>query len=169
MLMSFEQLQKVSRTLESFTRHTHQPECEAKPDQIILTGNIDNDIYSTVDACRMQVKCGKPLNRMKQETEEKQLLPLRSPTYDPRTATVTEDDEMSKKKIDKLMAFKIFSSINENLQPQLNVAVARKLGFSVECEQAEWKDDIDDESEDHELEAHLYVHGTIQEVYSRSS
>ncbi|GJZ57106.1 hypothetical protein Tco_0612600 [Tanacetum coccineum] len=39
----------------------------------------------------------------------------------------------------------------------------RKRG-SVECEQADWKDDTDDESEDQELEAHYMYMAHIQEV-----
>ncbi|GKA77137.1 hypothetical protein Tco_0783598 [Tanacetum coccineum] len=73
-----------------------------------------------------------------------------APTYDPEPATVTEDEEMSKEKeIDKLMAL-ISLSINR--------------GKRLNAEQADWKDDTDDESDDQELEAHYMYMAHIQEV-----
>ncbi|GJV12746.1 hypothetical protein Tco_1354287 [Tanacetum coccineum] len=73
------------------------------------------------------------------ETKEKQLFTvLSAPTYDPEPATVTEDEEMSKEKeIGKLM---------------------------LNAEQADWKDDTFDESDDQELEAHYMYMAQIQEV-----
>nr|GEU53881.1 hypothetical protein [Tanacetum cinerariifolium] len=104
---------------------------------------------------------------------------------------VTEDDEMSKEKeTDKLMALiylsfkKIYKPTNNNLrtssntsranqdnsprinrgtgyknQRVVNVAEARKT-----VEQADWKDDTDDESDEQELEAHYMYMALIQEV-----
>nr|GFA69626.1 hypothetical protein [Tanacetum cinerariifolium] len=39
-----------------------------------------------------------------------------------------------------------------------------KAGFQLNAEQADWKDDTDDEPEDHELEAHYMYMAQIQEV-----
>ncbi|GJZ00904.1 hypothetical protein Tco_0518333 [Tanacetum coccineum] len=131
---------------------------------------IDNDIYSQLMLVRMHVKCGKTLERLKQEP-----------------ATVTEDDEMSKEKeIDKLMA--LFSFVQENrsnLQQQpsnfTNTSRAIQDKFLQElqkrtweyghvlmelnAEQADWKDDTDDDSEEQELK-HTYIlqMGTTSEV-----
>ncbi|GJT90568.1 retrovirus-related pol polyprotein from transposon TNT 1-94 [Tanacetum coccineum] len=105
-----------------------QLNAEAEAVQIILTG-IDNDIYSTVDACpnacKMFYKMMNELVRNQYDVTNHQvnvqfLLQLQpewqrnrgkaivnssAPIYDQELATVTEDDEMSKEKeIDKLVA-----------------------------------------------------------------
>ncbi|GKA89698.1 retrovirus-related pol polyprotein from transposon TNT 1-94 [Tanacetum coccineum] len=113
---------------------------EAEAAQIILTG-IDNDIYSTVDACPNACEMWKALKVLTSTTSEershnqqkrgKQLLPRQlSYLYDPEPDTVTEDDEMSKdKEIDKLMAL-ISLSINKGTgydnQRAVNVSGARE-------------------------------------------
>ncbi|GJW27532.1 hypothetical protein Tco_0044407 [Tanacetum coccineum] len=114
-----------------------------------------------------------------------------APTYDPEPATVTKDDDMSKEKeIDKLMALislsfkKIYKPTNNNLRTSSNTSRAnqdnstrinRGTGYDNQkavnvagawenVEQADWKDDTDDESEDQELEAHYMYMAQIQEV-----
>ncbi|GJV56889.1 retrovirus-related pol polyprotein from transposon TNT 1-94 [Tanacetum coccineum] len=106
-----------------------------------------------------------------------------APTYDPEPATVTEDEEMSKEKeIDKLMALislsfkKIYKPTNNNLRTSSNTRKVGTLGkrmllckqeeagVQLNAEQADWKDDTDDESEDQELEAHYMYMAQIQEV-----
>ncbi|GKB05736.1 retrovirus-related pol polyprotein from transposon TNT 1-94 [Tanacetum coccineum] len=176
----------------------------------------------------------------------KEIVTSFAPTYDPEPATVTEDEEMSKKKeIDKLMALislsfkKIYKPTNNNLrtssntsranqdnsprinrgtgydnQRAVNVAGAREnvgtpvvqksgiqcynckeyghvsrecqkpkrvkdaayhkekmllckqeeAGVQLNAEQADWKDDTDDESEEQELEAHYMYMAQLQEV-----
>ncbi|GJT32126.1 hypothetical protein Tco_0922545 [Tanacetum coccineum] len=80
-----------------------------------------------------------------------------APIYDQEPATVTKDDEMSKEKeIEKRMAL---ISISYDNQRVVNVAGARE-----NVEQADWKDDTDDESDDQELEAHYIYMTHIQEV-----
>ncbi|GJS90624.1 retrovirus-related pol polyprotein from transposon TNT 1-94 [Tanacetum coccineum] len=88
---------------------------EAEAVQIILTG-IDNDIYSTVDAC-----------------PNASIVNSSAPIYDQEPATVTEDDEMSKEKeIDKLMALislsfkKIYKPTNNNLRTSSNTSRANQ-------------------------------------------
>nr|GEU69296.1 hypothetical protein [Tanacetum cinerariifolium] len=85
-----------------------QLNAEAEAVQIILTG-IDNDIYSTVDACPCIGKA---------------IVNSPPPIYDQEPSMVAEDDEMSKdKEINKLMALislsfkKIYKPTNNNLQP----------------------------------------------------
>ncbi|GJW90097.1 hypothetical protein Tco_0167650 [Tanacetum coccineum] len=114
-----------------------------------------------------------------------------APTYDPEPATVTEDDEMSKEKeIDKLMALislsfkKIYKPTNNNLRTSSNTSRANQenslrinrgtgydhqravnvAGARENVEQADWKDDTDDESDDQELEAHYMYMAQLQEV-----
>nr|GEZ68194.1 hypothetical protein [Tanacetum cinerariifolium] len=90
-----------------------QLNAEAKAVEIILTG-IDNDIYSTVDACPNACKMWKAIERANQDNS-------------PRINRGTGYD-------------------NQRIG---NVAGARE-----NVEQADWRDDTDDEPEDHELEAH---------------
>nr|GEW35212.1 hypothetical protein [Tanacetum cinerariifolium] len=107
-----------------------QLNAEAEAVQIILTG-IDNDIYSTVDACPNACKMWKAIERLKQEWQRfvtlvKQSHELKTVSYHKlydilkqhqnkvneqraeriaQPSMVAEDDEMSKdKEIDKLMA-----------------------------------------------------------------
>ncbi|GJS47100.1 hypothetical protein Tco_0597221 [Tanacetum coccineum] len=114
-----------------------------------------------------------------------------APTYDPEPVTVTEDEEMSKvKEIDKLMALisisfkKIYKPTNNNLRTSSNTSRANQdnsprinrgtgydnqravnvAGAKENVEQADWKDDTDDESDDQELEAHYMYMAHTQEV-----
>ncbi|GJW12889.1 hypothetical protein Tco_1578716 [Tanacetum coccineum] len=132
------------------------PVAKARAVHIILTG-IDNDIYSTVDACPNAMEIWKAIERLKQ------------------------DDALSKEKeIDKLMALislsfkKIYKPTNNNLKtlsntskanqdntPRINrgtrydnpravnVAGAREnveeAKIQLSAEQVDWRDDTDDE------------------------
>ncbi|GJS94920.1 hypothetical protein Tco_0801888 [Tanacetum coccineum] len=83
------------------------------------------------------------MERSQQSTRNrgKAIVTSSAPTYDPEPDTVTEDDEMSKdKEIEKLMAL-------------------ISLSYSGCAE-----DDTDNESEDHELEAHYMYMAQLQEV-----
>ncbi|GJT82092.1 hypothetical protein Tco_1056434 [Tanacetum coccineum] len=233
-----------------------QLNAEAEAVQIILTG-IDNDIYSTVDACPNACEMWKAIERLKQgesinmmnelvqnqchvtnhqvnvqfllqlqpewqrsqqstRNRGKSIITSSAPTYDPEPDTVTEDEEMSKvKEIDKLMALislsfkKIYKPTNNNLQTSSNTSRANQdnstrinkgtgydnqrvvnvdgarenvvkdaayhkekmllckqeeVGVQLNAEQADWKDDIDDESDDQELEAHYRYMAHIQDV-----
>ncbi|GKC68690.1 hypothetical protein Tco_1101288 [Tanacetum coccineum] len=102
---------------------TPRNEAEAKAVQIILTG-IDNDIYSTVDACPNAMQMWKVIKRLKQG---KAIANSSQPTYDPEPEVVAEDDASSKeKKIDKLMTLilmsfkKIYKPTNNNLRTSSN-------------------------------------------------
>nr|GFC58801.1 hypothetical protein [Tanacetum cinerariifolium] len=108
------------------------------------------------------------------------------PIYDQEPSMVVEDDETSKdKEIDKVMALISLSYANQRIG---NVAGARETvgsivvqkseiqwkkmllckqeetGIQLNAEQADWRDDIDDESEDQELEAHYMYMAQLQEV-----
>nr|GEZ29067.1 retrovirus-related Pol polyprotein from transposon TNT 1-94 [Tanacetum cinerariifolium] len=98
---------------------------EAEAVQIILTG-IDNDIYSTVDACPNACEISQQAatrNRGKAVVNSPQ------PIYDQKPSMVAKDDEMSKdKEIDKLMALislsfkKIYKPTNNNLRTSSNTS-----------------------------------------------
>nr|GEZ99810.1 hypothetical protein [Tanacetum cinerariifolium] len=92
-----------------------QLNAEAEAVQIILTG-IDNDIYSTLDACLNACEMWKAIERLKQEP-----------------SMVEEDDETLKdKEIDKLMSLislsfkKIYKPTNNNLQTSSNTSRANQ-------------------------------------------
>nr|GEZ15004.1 hypothetical protein [Tanacetum cinerariifolium] len=101
------------------------------------------------------------------------------PIYDQEPSMVAEDDGMSKgKEIDKLMALislsfkKIYKPTNNNLQTSYTPVeqiwiilqgLTEAMGMIIK-EQADWRDDTDDESEDQELEAHYMYMAQIQEV-----
>ncbi|GKB38090.1 hypothetical protein Tco_0883032 [Tanacetum coccineum] len=101
-----------------------QLNAKAEAIQIILTG-IDNDIYSTVDACPNHVKCGKLIER----NRGKAIINSPSPTYNQEPEMVAEDDELSKEnEIDKLMALISLSykPTNNNLRTSSNTSRANQ-------------------------------------------
>nr|GEU52135.1 putative reverse transcriptase domain-containing protein [Tanacetum cinerariifolium] len=102
---------------------------KAEAVQIILTG-IDNNIYSTVDACPNTCEIWKAIERSQQTaTRNREKVIVNSPPliYDQEPFMVAEDDEMSKdKEIDKVMALislsfkKIYKPTNNNLRTSSN-------------------------------------------------
>nr|GEX62539.1 ribonuclease H-like domain-containing protein [Tanacetum cinerariifolium] len=121
--------------------------------QIILTG-IDNDIYTTVDACPNACEMWKAIERLKQgesinvqdlETnlywefekftsqDGKAIVNSPQPIYDQEPSMVTKDEETSKdKEIDKLMALislsfkKIYKPTKKNLRTSSNTSRANQ-------------------------------------------
>nr|GEX84484.1 hypothetical protein [Tanacetum cinerariifolium] len=94
-----------------------QLNAKAEAVQIILT-EIDNDIYSTVDACP---------NASATRNRGKAIINSPQPIYDQESSMVAEYDETSKdKEIDKLMALislsfkKIYKPTNNNLRTSSN-------------------------------------------------
>ncbi|GJR64237.1 retrovirus-related pol polyprotein from transposon TNT 1-94, partial [Tanacetum coccineum] len=108
---------------------------EAEAVQIILT-EIDNDIYSTVDACPNACEIWKVIERSQPvvtKNRGKAIINSPPPTYYQEPTMVAEDDEMSKeKKIDKLMALislsfkKIYKPTNNNLRTSANTSRAHQ-------------------------------------------
>nr|GEU80651.1 hypothetical protein [Tanacetum cinerariifolium] len=122
----------------------------------------------------------------------KAILNSPQPIYDEEPSMIAEDDEMSKdKEIDKLMALislsfkKIYKPTNNKLRTSSNtrnvknqkgqrmqlitgkkmlLCKQKEAGIQLNAEQADWRDDTDDESEDQELEAHYMYMAQIQEV-----
>nr|GEX03819.1 hypothetical protein [Tanacetum cinerariifolium] len=117
-----------------------QLNAEAEAVQIILT-RIDNDIYSTVNACPNACEMWKAIER------GKSIVNSPPPIYDHEPSMVAEDDEMSKdKEIDKLMALISLSGVGYDNQRLGNVDGARET------------------VEDQELEAHYMYMAQIQAV-----
>ncbi|GKA92443.1 hypothetical protein Tco_0814368 [Tanacetum coccineum] len=83
-----------------------------------------------------------------------------APIYDQEPATVFEDDEMSKEcqKQNEVKALKPYHKEKMFLYKQ------EEAGVQLNVEQADWKDDTDDESDDQELEAYYMYMAQIQEV-----
>nr|GEY53945.1 hypothetical protein [Tanacetum cinerariifolium] len=119
-----------------------QLNAEAEAVQIILTW-IDNDIYSTVDACLnafyhpqthpTHYTHNSPTRSQQAATRNrgKAIVDSPQPIYDQEPSMVAEDDEMSHdKEIDKLMALislsfnKIYKPTNNNLQTSSNTSRA---------------------------------------------
>ncbi|GJX96905.1 hypothetical protein Tco_0352703 [Tanacetum coccineum] len=101
-----------------------QLNAEAEAVQIILT-RIDNDIYSTVDACPNACEMWKAIKRLKQG---------------------------------------IFGSAEVWDHVITAWSMGKEAGVQLNAEQADWKDDTDDESDDQELIAHYIYMAQIQEV-----
>nr|GFA45923.1 hypothetical protein [Tanacetum cinerariifolium] len=112
-----------------------QLNAEAEAVQIILTG-IDNDIYSTVDACLNVCEMWKAIERSQQaatKNKGKAIVNSPQPIYDQEPLMVAKDNETSKdKEIDKLMALislsfkKIYKPTNNNLQTSSNTSRANQ-------------------------------------------
>nr|GFA58301.1 hypothetical protein [Tanacetum cinerariifolium] len=113
-----------------------QLNAEAEAVQIILTG-IDNDIYSTVDACLNDGESLESYYSRSQQAatrnREKAIINSPQPIYDQEPSIVSEDDETSKdKEIDKLMALislsfkKIYKPTNNNLRTSSNISCANQ-------------------------------------------
>nr|GEY47370.1 hypothetical protein [Tanacetum cinerariifolium] len=112
-----------------------QLNAEAEAVQIILT-RIDNDIYSTVDACPNACEMWKAIKRLKQgesinvqDLEANLYWEFGKFTSKDEPSMVDDDDETSKdKEIDKLMALislsfkKIYKPTNNNLRTSSNTS-----------------------------------------------
>nr|GEV89385.1 hypothetical protein [Tanacetum cinerariifolium] len=112
-----------------------QLNAEAKAVQIILTG-IDNDIYSTVDACSNACEMWKAIKR----NRGKAIVNSPQPIYKQEPSMVAEDDEKSKEKeIYKLMALisisfkKIYKPTNNNLQTSSNTSSTVVQKSRIQC------------------------------------
>ncbi|GJV56544.1 hypothetical protein Tco_1457549 [Tanacetum coccineum] len=170
-------LVKQSQELKTVSYHKlydilkqHQNEVnEIRSERLACTANPlalvaqQQPVYHTQNHPTQNTQYSSTKSQQSTRNRGKAIVTSSAPTYDPEPATVTKDDEMSKEKeIDKLMAL-ISLSINRGTgydnQKAVNVA-----GAWENVEQADWKDDTDDESDDQELEAHYMYMAQIQEV-----
>nr|GFB15388.1 hypothetical protein [Tanacetum cinerariifolium] len=110
------------QTQTSNTLHNAIMEAGSKDRPPMLAPGIDNDIYSTVNACPNAYEMWKAIERLKQA-----IVNSPQPIYDQEPSMVAEDEEMSKdKEIDKLMALISLSSDGYENQRIGNVAGARE-------------------------------------------
>nr|GEW95730.1 hypothetical protein [Tanacetum cinerariifolium] len=118
-----------------------QRNAEAEAVQIILTG-IDNDIYSTIDACPNACEMWKAIERSQQAATRNRgkAIVNSPPPIDQEPSMVAEDDEMSKdKEIDKLMVLislsfkKIYKPTNNNLQTSSNTSTTVVQKSGIQC------------------------------------
>nr|GFC22016.1 hypothetical protein [Tanacetum cinerariifolium] len=113
---------------------------EAKAVQIILTG-IDNDIYSTVDAYSNACEMWKAIERLKKGTMVVQKSRIQCYNYKEYGHVARECQKL---KWAKGAAYH---------KEKMLLCKQEEVGFQLNAEQADWKDDTDDEPEDQELEA----------------
>nr|GEV14452.1 hypothetical protein [Tanacetum cinerariifolium] len=141
-----------------------QLNAEAKAVQIILTG-INNDIYSTVDACLNACEMWKAIERLKQG-ESINVQDLETNLYwefgkftsqDGESLNrITQARECQKPKRAKDAAYH---------REKMLLYKQEEVGIQLNAEQADWIDETDDdELEDHELEAHYMYMAQLQEV-----
>nr|GEU43618.1 hypothetical protein [Tanacetum cinerariifolium] len=179
-----------------------QLNAEAEAVQIILTG-IDNDIYSTIDACPNTCEMWNAIKWLKQG-ESINVQDLETNLYWEFGKFTSQDGESL-----ELYYSRFYKMMNELIRNQCKVTNhqvnvqfllqlqpkwqrAREIvgssmkpkrakdatyhrekmllckqeedGIELNAEQADWKDDIDDESDDQELEAHYMYMAKVQEV-----
>nr|GFC11820.1 Gag-Pol polyprotein [Tanacetum cinerariifolium] len=145
-----------------------QLNAEAKAVQIILTG-IDNDIYSTVDACPNACEMWKAIKRS--AGYENQRID--------NVAGARENVGSSMVQKSRIQCYncKEFGHIAREChkpkrakdaayhREKMLLCKQEEAGIQLNAKQANWRDDTDDdELEDHELEAHYVYMTQLQEV-----
>nr|GFB10703.1 RNA-directed DNA polymerase, eukaryota [Tanacetum cinerariifolium] len=135
-----------------------QLNAKAEAVKIILT-RIDNDIYSTVDACPNACKMWKEIERLKQG-ESINVQDLETNLYWEFGKFTSHDGESldcQKPKRAKNAAYH---------REKILLCKKEEAGIQLNAEQADWRDDTDDaELEDQDLEAHYMYMAQLQEVY----
>nr|GFA13873.1 hypothetical protein [Tanacetum cinerariifolium] len=142
---------------------------------------IDNDIYSTVDACPNAREMWKVIKRLKQG-ESINVQDLETNLYWEFRKFTSRDGESLESYYSRF--YKMMNELIRNqcdvINHQVNVQFLLQLqpewqrekmllckqeeaGIQLNAEQADWRDDTDDESEDKELEAHYMYMAQIQE------
>nr|GEU34090.1 hypothetical protein [Tanacetum cinerariifolium] len=135
---------KIKRYIDTKSNHELIHYCLKNPPyklawadkEVPISEGIDNDIYSTVDACPNACEIWKAIKRSQQAATRnrgKAIINSPTPIYDQEPSIVAEDDEMSKdKEIDKLVALislsfkKIYKPTNNNLRTSSNTSRANQ-------------------------------------------
>nr|GEU37208.1 integrase, catalytic region, zinc finger, CCHC-type, peptidase aspartic, catalytic [Tanacetum cinerariifolium] len=146
--------------------------------EVPISEGIDNDIYSIVDACPNACEMWKAFERLKQGESINKI-------YKPTNNNLRTSSNTSR--ANQNNSLRINRGAGYDNQRLGNVARARETkpkrekdaayhsekmllckqeeaGFQLNAEQADWRDDIDDELKDQELEAHYMYVAKIQEV-----
>nr|GEU65670.1 putative reverse transcriptase domain-containing protein [Tanacetum cinerariifolium] len=163
-----------------------QLNAEAETVQIILTG-IDNDIYSTVDTYPNACEMWKVIKRLK-KGESINVKDLKTNLYWEFRKFTSRDGESLESYYSRINKGTGYESQRIGHVAGARETVARECqkpkrvkdaayhrekmilckqeeaGIQLIAEQADWKDDTDDESDDQELEAHYMYMAQIQEV-----
>ncbi|GJU67080.1 hypothetical protein Tco_1253339, partial [Tanacetum coccineum] len=144
---------------------------------IPVAEGIDNDTYSTVDACPNACEMWKAIERLKQ-SESINVQDLETNLYWEFGKFTSRDENLQKPTNNNLKTSSNTSRANQDNTPRINrgtgydnqrevnVVGAREnvAGIQLSAEQVDWKDDTDDEPEDQELEAHYLYMAQIQEL-----
>nr|GEX89742.1 hypothetical protein [Tanacetum cinerariifolium] len=150
--------EKVFETYKSVTQEIRdQLNAEAEAVQIILTG-IDNDIYSTVDACPNTCEMWKVIKRLKQG-ESINVQDLETNLFWEFGKFTSLDGESLESYY--LRMAKVCDTCEAN-QELKNVSYHKLYDI---LKQHQHEDDTDDESDDQELEAHYMYMAKLQQVY----
>nr|GEY85846.1 hypothetical protein [Tanacetum cinerariifolium] len=170
----FETYQNVKQEIRD------QLNAEAEAVQIILTG-IDNDIYSIVDACPNACEMWKAIERLKQgesiniqdletnlfwkfrkftslDGESLESYYLRNAGYEgQRSGTIVGAKETVGSSMPKRAKDAAYH------REKMLLCKQEEAGIQLNAEQADWKDDTDDESDDQESEAHYMYMAKLQQ------
>nr|GFA64409.1 hypothetical protein [Tanacetum cinerariifolium] len=123
---------------------------------------IDKDIYSIVDACPNACEMWKAIERLKQG-ESINVQYLETNLYWEFRKFTSQDGESLESyyssRANQDNSLRIHKNAGYESQRSGNVAGARET-----VEQADWKDDTDNESDDQELESHYMYMAKVQEV-----
>nr|GEU59960.1 hypothetical protein [Tanacetum cinerariifolium] len=138
------------QTQTSNALHNAIMEAGGKDRPLMLAPGINNDIYSTVDACPNVCEMSKAIKRLKQG-ESINVQDLEMNLYWEFGKFTSRDGE-------SLESYYSRGTGYDN-QRIVNVAGARET-----VEKADWRDDTDDKPEDQELEAHYMYMAQIQKV-----
>nr|GEX65437.1 putative reverse transcriptase domain-containing protein [Tanacetum cinerariifolium] len=142
-----------------------QLNAKAEAVQIILTG-IDNDIYSTIDACPNAFLTSTTTRMGKNEVNELRVERI-ARTANP-LVLVAQNNQFTILKIILLTTLRIPQPYHNKLLPKTEEkqlsTVLNPSKIKKRLREADWRDDTDDESKDQELEAHYMYMTQIQEV-----
>nr|GEW08647.1 reverse transcriptase domain-containing protein [Tanacetum cinerariifolium] len=130
---------------------------EAEAIQIILI-RIDNDIYSTVDACPNACEMWKAIARFYKMMNELVRNQCDVTNHQVNVQFLLQLQlEWQRANQDNSLRFSKGTRYD-------NQRIGNVVGARENVEQADWKDDTDDKSEDQELEAHYIYMAKLQEV-----
>nr|GEY51574.1 hypothetical protein [Tanacetum cinerariifolium] len=118
---------------------------------------IDNDIYSTADACPNAMEMWKAVKRLKQELHQTQDVD-NTPRTNKGYRHVARERKKAKRPKDSTYH-----------KEKMLLCKKEEAGIHLSTEQADWRDNSNDEPEDQELEAHYMYMAKVQEVIQENA